>query len=484
MVAASQTRSSMTADRFLAPKPKQYRSALGSMLEAHHVGPDHAAAAPAAPLPTEVSAPAATKARVSPAASRPDVSPRATAAGSVTSSQNALPTRNGETTIRPAPSSASPLRRLMTPGSAKSISRPDSAVALTRSRTGSSSSTSTFALARGAASVSSVVSASASAAGGRAAVRKRGGTSSALPSSAVAGALPPSSAGPGIRLERKTKTAKGVAPPVPLTPADKGLLAACEGQDLETVYATLWTEHPDINCRRDHFGSTPLAVACRSGNAQVAALLLSYGADVNASDAYGVSPLHWAATSGSAPLVSMILSRAISKGHLRPVLASLPLASAPQSPPPPLPQKGDQQQQPLTSQSPSAAAAFPPPQAHPLSQTKSPPNVLATRDAFGSTALHFASVLNAADVARVLIQAGIDPTARNNDGRTAADLTTDAALRDFLRERESRLRAHVTAYTRMRKRQEAAAANAADAANGGGRSAARPGSSVVKRRAR
>ncbi|KAJ3153172.1 hypothetical protein HDU89_000801 [Geranomyces variabilis] len=290
-----------------------------------------------------------------------------------------------------------------------------------------------------------------------------------------------------MKVERKTKAGRGVvvAPPVPLTTAEKGLLAACEGDDLETVYATLWSEHPDINCRREHFGSTPLAVACRSGNAQVAALLLSYGADVTAPDAYGVSPLHWAATSGSAPLVSLILSRAVSKGQLRPVLATLPITTAaPQPPPPPLLPKGDQQQQPPSSASPSTGAHHPP-----IPKEGGPPNVLATRDAFGSTALHFASVLNAADVVRVLIQAGIDPTARNNDGRTAAELTTDTALRDFLRERESRLRAHVAAYSRMRKRQEAAAAEAAASASGGGgrkntASSARPGSSVVKRRTR
>ncbi|KAJ3177460.1 hypothetical protein HDU87_004479 [Geranomyces variabilis] len=159
------------------------------------------------------------------------------------------------------------------------------------------------------------------------------------------------------------------------------------------------------------------------------------------------------------------------------------MTTAPQPPPPPLLPKGDQQQQPPSS----ATGAHHHP---PISRDGGPPNVLATRDAFGSTALHFASVLNAADVVRVLIQAGIDPTARNNDGRTAAELTTDTALRDFLRERESRLRAHVAAYSRVRKRQEAAAAEAAAAASGGGggrknaASSARPGSSVVKRRAR
>ncbi|KAJ3003974.1 hypothetical protein HKX48_001475, partial [Thoreauomyces humboldtii] len=236
-------------------------------------------------------------------------------------------------------------------------------------------------------------------------------------------------------------------PVKPLTEDESSLLKACEMGDLDAVYATLWAERPDINCRKIGFGSTPLAVACRTGNRQVAGVLLSFGADVSALDEYGVSPLHWAATSGSTDLVLQLLQAAQRKGILKPVLACL---NAPTT----------------------GVAAV---------------NLLATKDAFGSTALHFASVLNLPDVVRVLIQAGCDPTAKNNDGRTASDLATDDRLKTFLQESEQRLKTHITAYARLRRKQEAAAAAGAEATGGStrrGGSAGKKAAVAVKARSR
>ncbi|TPX65179.1 hypothetical protein SpCBS45565_g05332 [Spizellomyces sp. 'palustris'] len=227
--------------------------------------------------------------------------------------------------------------------------------------------------------------------------------------------------------------------PKPLTQKERGLLDACEGDDLDAVYKSLW-QNPDINCRKPVFGSSPLAVACRKGNRHVASILLSFGADLNISDEYGVTPLHWAANSGDASLVTLLLRKAVSTGTLASALAATSPIQAP---------SGDA------------------------------PGLLSRKDLFGSTALHFASVNNLTGVARALVAAGCDPTATNNDGRRASELTSDEELRLYLQDEEHRIQKMQSAALRAARR-----AAAASAASGGSprRPGTRPGTSKTTSR--
>jgi ankyrin repeat protein len=61
-------------------------------------------------------------------------------------------------------------------------------------------------------------------------------------------------------------------------------------------------------------GETPLHLAARLGHRQVAELLLTHGADVNARDSSKLTPLHWAASYARADVVALLLAHKADRG--------------------------------------------------------------------------------------------------------------------------------------------------------------------------
>ncbi|KAI8920419.1 ankyrin repeat-containing domain protein [Entophlyctis helioformis] len=86
------------------------------------------------------------------------------------------------------------------------------------------------------------------------------------------------------------------------------LLRASEAGDIDEVYRLLW-DGADVNCKMPCSGSTPLMLACQSGHAKIASVLLEFGALAKTPDEYSATSLHWAANSGSSQLVSLIVGR-------------------------------------------------------------------------------------------------------------------------------------------------------------------------------
>jgi ankyrin repeat protein len=65
-------------------------------------------------------------------------------------------------------------------------------------------------------------------------------------------------------------------------------------------------DNPDLISRKDDFGYTPLHWAAMYGCKDVAELLLTKGAEVNAKDEDGETPLHWAARHGHKDVVELL----------------------------------------------------------------------------------------------------------------------------------------------------------------------------------
>jgi ankyrin repeat protein len=70
-----------------------------------------------------------------------------------------------------------------------------------------------------------------------------------------------------------------------------------------------WIEHGvDVNAPQDDKGSTPLHKAAYEGHAGIAAMLIAYGADVNARDNVGYTPLHWAVYEEHTDIIKILLA--------------------------------------------------------------------------------------------------------------------------------------------------------------------------------
>ena len=76
--------------------------------------------------------------------------------------------------------------------------------------------------------------------------------------------------------------------------------SACQ---LSTPVSRLWGPLPFQN------GYTPLHIAAKQNQLEVARSLLQYGASANAESVQGVTPLHLAAQEGHAEMVALLLSK-------------------------------------------------------------------------------------------------------------------------------------------------------------------------------
>jgi len=146
-------------------------------------------------------------------------------------------------------------------------------------------------------------------------------------------------------------------------------------------------------------GSTPLVVAVAFGRADLAELLISHGADVNARGGpkeLQVPPLGMAATTGSVEMAELLLNRG----------ADLEAADSIGSTP--IDEAAGQDRLKMVALLASRGA-----------------NVNA-KNSEGSTPLHFAAFNGHADVVRLLLALGADPWAKNGDGQTPYDIAAQS----------------------------------------------------------
>ena len=93
-----------------------------------------------------------------------------------------------------------------------------------------------------------------------------------------------------------------------ITPANTAILDAAEDGDLKTA-ETLLESNPALVFTTDKYGWTPLLFTVRDGHEDVAQLLLTNKAEVNASTHDGETTLHWAVMSLNAKhLVKLLIA--------------------------------------------------------------------------------------------------------------------------------------------------------------------------------
>ena len=116
---------------------------------------------------------------------------------------------------------------------------------------------------------------------------------------------------PSCRSRANSRTIRIAIPPVERAyfnaKADDGStpLHWASLQDETEVAAVLLSAGADVNAKAD-VSATPLHWAARNGHAEVAGVLLSAGADVNAKADDGDTPLHQATEKGHAEVVKLL----------------------------------------------------------------------------------------------------------------------------------------------------------------------------------
>ena len=99
--------------------------------------------------------------------------------------------------------------------------------------------------------------------------------------------------------------------------AEQLYLASEDGRDQE-VLELLERGAPPNNSdyyTREHYGYTPLHIACRNNHPHSAELLIKYGAIVAATDYYNFTPLHSACFNNSKTCAELLLKHGFPKGE-------------------------------------------------------------------------------------------------------------------------------------------------------------------------
>ena len=112
----------------------------------------------------------------------------------------------------------------------------------------------------------------------------------------------PGSRDDSVAVARRQLAEQHIGPPQ----YDEKLLYACWRWRLELARLLL-TAGADVNAK-NKWGSTPLHAAAREGHTEAVRLLLEAGADVNAENEDGETPLHWAAWEGHTDVVRLLLA--------------------------------------------------------------------------------------------------------------------------------------------------------------------------------
>ena len=176
-------------------------------------------------------------------------------------------------------------------------------------------------------------------------------------------------------------------PPPPAPPAKQTLLDLVENQDTDKVRDRFGLNE-DVNSVNAQ-GQTALHIAAVKDLADIAAVLLARGAEVDKPDANGLTALHLAVLNGSS--------------HVIPILAQYGASLFATD------KQGRSVIQTALQQNPDLVPAL-------VTKTN-----IGGRDAAGNTLLHLAAAQGLEKLIDVLIQRGADETARNNDGLTALD---------------------------------------------------------------
>jgi ankyrin repeat protein len=185
------------------------------------------------------------------------------------------------------------------------------------------------------------------------------------------------------------------------------LYAAAErGQ--EAVVRRLIERGADVNLRGQS-GVSPVGAAAYAGRASIVKLLLAHGADGRTPDDTGKPPIVYAAAGGQLDIVRQLLAQNIDiNARYANDLTLLMWACGPD--------ESVAEAQALTLVSYLVDAG-----AH-----------VDDRDARGRTPLMIAAEGGHAEIARLLLAHGADPSLKDNAGKRAADLTTVSALRETL----------------------------------------------------
>ena len=156
-------------------------------------------------------------------------------------------------------------------------------------------------------------------------------------------------------------------------------------------------------------GTSPVAAAAFAGRNQVVKMLLAHGADARAADDTGKPPIVYAAASGELDIVRQLLTHDVDvNARYANDLTLLMWASGP-------------------DQAVAEAQAL-----QVVSWLVDAGAHIDDRDDRGRTALMIAAEGNHADIARLLLTHGADPSLRDKAGKRAADLTALSALREAL----------------------------------------------------
>lgn len=156
-------------------------------------------------------------------------------------------------------------------------------------------------------------------------------------------------------------------------------------------------------------GTSPLAAAAFAGRNQVVSMLLAHGADARAADDTGKPPVVYAAAGGSLDIVRQLLTQGLDiNARYANDLTLLIWASGPD-------------QSVAEAQALAVVSWLVDAGAH-----------IDDRDDRGRTALMIAAEGDHAEIARLLLAHGADPSLRDKAGKRAADLTALSVLREAL----------------------------------------------------
>ena len=89
----------------------------------------------------------------------------------------------------------------------------------------------------------------------------------------------------------------------------KGMLQAAERGDTGRVRQLLEADSTLANAKGAH-NKTPLHRAAEKNHVEIAELLISAGANINAEDSWSMTPLQWATNMGSRNVAKILLARA------------------------------------------------------------------------------------------------------------------------------------------------------------------------------
>ena len=95
---------------------------------------------------------------------------------------------------------------------------------------------------------------------------------------------------------------------LPYIDVNTALISASRDGQIEMLEMLMEEEGADVNIPNNN-GNTPLMIATRNGNTEIARMLIDRGADVNIPDNNGNTPLTWASDRGNIQIVRMLIDR-------------------------------------------------------------------------------------------------------------------------------------------------------------------------------